>query len=55
MITLKPRHVVELEAEDEEFSASVVQWLWNSVLTDQWLSIMLLTLVVALLFAMNLK
>jgi hypothetical protein len=30
MITLKLRHVVELEAEDEDFSASVVQWLWNS-------------------------
>jgi hypothetical protein len=55
MITLKPRYVVELEAEDEEFSASIVQWLWNSVLTDQWLSIMLLMLVVMLLFATNLK
>ena len=55
MITLKQRHVVELEAENEDFSASVVQWLWNSVLTDQWWSITLLMLVVAFLFAMNLK
>src|SRR5258706_548935 len=53
MITLKPRHVVELEAENEDFSASVVQWLWNSVLTDQWGSITLLMLVLPLLYALN--
>jgi hypothetical protein len=55
MITLKPRQFVELEVEDEEFSASMVQWLWNSVLTDQWLSIMLLMLIFILIFAMNVK